>query len=222
MRHPDEFRSHLELRDYVISTIRNTGLSASLKTTNPEEYKFFLSLFQRHPEKVKKEVSIIIDISIRRFPRASSRGPLSVQDHQFFIIKKNGTEDSISWNSCVQEEINPVGKRLNWAMRHAVKDEILEFKWANERKPCDLYRSFSNPTASYKDHKFQDLKDDFLRSYPQHPVVFGKSALGEEIFLEEDAGFRLYWQDHHRAYARLRILCKECNRKVGDYGTDQV
>ena len=54
MKYPDEFESTEELRDYVIKTILNTGLSSSLKETHPEIYTFFVYLFQRHPEKDRK------------------------------------------------------------------------------------------------------------------------------------------------------------------------
>ena len=102
MKYPEEFDTNEELRDYTISIIRQVGLCKSLKQAHPDIYTFFVSLFQRHPEKERKEVSLITDISIRRFPKSNPHQPLAVSDHQFFIIKNNGKEDSISWNTCVR------------------------------------------------------------------------------------------------------------------------
>lgn len=216
IKYPEEFDTISELRAYVIHTIQIIGLSDGLRGSNPEVYAFFVSLFQRHPEKEKKEVSLITDINIRRFPKANPKGPLCVSDHQFFIIKSDGTEDSISWNSCVTGAINPVEKRLNWAMRNAIVKQIIEFKMANKKKPCEFCGTYSNPTA---DHivKFMKLKDDFLLLNPLYPTEFSKNVLAQEVFREEDIAFTQSWYDYHRENATLRILCKECNQKLDNY-----
>jgi len=220
MKYPEEFDTTDELRDYVIRLIRNTGLSISLKQTHPDVYIFFKSLFQRHPEKERKGVALINDISIRRFPKASPHGTLAVTDHQFFIIKNDGTEDSISWNTCVKGAIISVEKRLNWAMRLAIEDQIKDFKCKNV-KPCEFCGTTTNPTV---DHiiKFKKLKDDFLILNPVHPTEFSKNNLAQEIFREEDNKYSELWQEYHRHTATLRILCKECNQKLDNYGAHHI
>lgn len=221
MKFPEDFETNEELRTYTIQLIRQLGLCGSLKQMHPDAFLFFKSLFQRHPEKERKEVALLTDISIRKFPKASSRGPLAVSDHQFFLHKSNGTEDSISWNSCVKGEINPVEKRLNWAMRHAVESQISEFKQANKDKPCEFCGATSNLTA---DHivKFKQLKDDFILLHPNYPTQFGKNSLAQEIFSEADAAYSQAWQVYHKTHATLRILCKPCNQKLDNYGADHV
>jgi hypothetical protein len=212
MMHPEEFESNEELRDYVIQTIRATGLSQSLAITNPEAYTLFEFLLQRHPEGEKTGVSLITDISIRRFPKANKRGPLSVSDHQFFIIKSDGTENSISWNSCVKEKINPIKKRLNWAMRHTVEEEIKRFKRANQSEACRECGMYSNPTA-HSVVRFKTLKYVFLKVCPLRPTEFDKNALGQEVLREDDIEFTQSWLEYHRENAILEILCKDCNQR---------
>ncbi len=221
MKHPEEFDTTEELRDFVVHTIRSTGLCKSLKNEHPEVYDFFLSLFQRHPEKERKEVALTTDISIRRFPKAKPQAVQPIQDHQFFLHRSNGTEDSISWVSCVKGAINPVGKRLNWAMRQSIEGQIREFRAAHPNTPCEFCHTYENRTV---DHikKFRDLKDEFLNAHPNHPTEFGKNELAQEIFRPEDAAFETAWQEYHRTHASLRILCKPCNMKLDNYGAFHI
>ena len=220
MKYPEDFDTNKELLEYTIRLIRQVGLCSSVKQTHPDIYKFFVSLFQRHPEKDRKEVSLITDISIRRFPKANPRQPLAVTDHQFFIIKNNGTEDTISWVSCVKGEINPIEKRLNWVMRHAIQQQIRDFK-ARNPNPCEFCNATINLTV---DHiiKFKQLKDDFIILNPVYPTEFSKNELSQEVFREEDKEYSELWQNYHYTNATLRILCKDCNERLDNYGAHHV
>ena len=219
---PSDFERVEDLRDYVIRCIRDTGLNDSLKTNKPDVYEFFHALFQRHPEAARKEVAFITDIRIRRFPKARVvNHMLSVADHQFVIVKTNGQEDTISWNSCVQGAINPVGKRLNWAMRYAIDSQIKEFRTQHKNKACEICGTMNDLTV---DHikKFRDLKDEFLKLHPEHPTEFAKNELSQEIFRSEDGEFERQWQTYHQQNATLRILCGTCNKKIDNYGAHHI
>lgn len=220
MKYPEDFDTTDELREYTIRIIRELGLCESVKQTHPDIYIFFKSLFQRHPEKDRKEVSLITDISIRRFPKANPRQPLAVTDHQFFIIKNNGTEDTISWVTCVKGEINPIEKRLNWVMRHAIQEQIRDFK-AKNPTPCEFCKATVNLTV---DHiiKFKQLKDDFIILNPVYPREFSKNELAQEVFREEDKCYSELWQNYHYTNATLRILCKDCNQTLDNYGAHHI
>jgi len=220
MKYPEDFDTNDELLKYTISIIRQVGLCTSVKQKHPDIYTFFISLFQRHPEKEKKEVSLITDISIRRFPKSNPHQPLAVSDHQFFIIKNNGKEDSISWNTCVKGEINTIEKRLNWAMRHAIQEQIRDFKNKNPN-PCEFCNATVNLTV---DHiiKFKQLKDDFITLNPVYPTEFSKNELAQEVFREEDKYYSELWQKYHYSNATLRILCKDCNQRLDNYGANHV
>jgi hypothetical protein len=37
------------------------------------------------------------------------------------------------------------------------------------------------------------------------------------MFREEDIEFANLWQDYHKKNATLRILCRDCNRKIDEY-----
>lgn len=212
---PNDFETIESLRTYVLLCIQKIGLTDSLKRKDPEMFTFFVELFGRHPEKERKGVDNLKDIQIRKFAKARVIKQLS--DYQFWIVKEDGTEDSISWNTCVKSEVNPLGKRLNWAMRHAVEDQISAFKVRHRGERCQLCGSSENPTV---DHiiKFRKLKDDFLAANPVHPTEFAKNAIAQEVFREEDFEFACLWKNYHREKAELRVLCLTCNQAIDNYG----
>ena len=220
MKYPEDFDTNKELLEYTIRLIRQVGLCTSVKQTHPDIYTFFVSLFQRHPKKEEKEVSLITDISIRRFPKANPYQALAIGDHTFFIIKNNGTEDTISWNTCVNGKINPIEKRLNWVMRHAIQQQIRDFK-ARNPNPCEFCNATVNLTV---DHiiKFKQLKDDFIILNPVYPTEFSKNELSQEVFRDEDKEYSELWQNYHYTNATLRILCKDCNERLDNYGAHHV
>jgi len=219
MKNPDEFEDAKELRDYVLDIIKNISLTSSLRKTNPELYNFFLSLFQRHPEKDKKEVSSIIDISIRKLPITREIN-LTHRNKQFFIVKSNGSEDSISWVKCVYKQESPLKTLLTRSFRHAIRDQIKDFKTANKNKPCEICGTYEEITA---DHviQFRKLKDDFLKENPKHPKEFTKNNIGSDIFRDEDIEFVKAWQEYHRKNAILRILCSPCNDNLDEYNPNK-
>lgn len=220
MKYPKDFDDKEELRDYVIEIIQKTGITPSLKNTHPKVYTFFMSLFQRHPEKDRKEIALVTDIAIRKFPKIKDKKKLDYSEYQFIIIKNNKNQDTISWNKCVEMSEYPIEKLVNWAMRYAVKDQIIDFKNANINKPCELCASYENITA---DHviKFKNLKEGFLLENQEYPKEFDKNEIGSVIFRKEDIVFEKLWQEYHKKNATLRILCKNCNEKLDDYPTSK-
>jgi hypothetical protein len=218
MREVSDFETEAELREYVVGLIKQVGVCPNLAARNPEAFQFFKDLFGRHPEKDRKGVHLLIDISICRFPKARADRPLEVNDHQFKIHKSDGSDDTISWVSCVKGRVNPVGKKLNWAMREAVEDQIREFRAGQRGVPCEMCETYEDLTV---DHikKFKEIKDEFLALRTDHPNDFGKNSLSQEIFRAEDEEYKRAWQEYHRSKATLRILCKACNRKIDNYGS---
>lgn len=208
---PDDYTTSL-LHEHVISLIEFVGLCESLRTEHPAIYRFFRLLFERHPEKERKCVSQIVDIAFRRFPKA--RPPLKYSDHQVWIIKDDGTQDTISWVSCVKQQTKPPEIALTTAMRVEVDDQIREFRNKHRGEPCQLCGTFDNLSV---DHivKFRTLKSDFFLLNPNPPVLFAKNNCAQERFRPEDEEYASKWRDYHREHARLRILCLPCNIMEG-------
>ncbi len=210
-----------DLRDQVIRTIRSTGLSTSLAQEHPDTYAFFRALFQRHPDAERKRVADIVDIRIRKFPKSRQLEPLPVQDHQFMIVLADGSEDSISWWSCVNAQKVPVERQLYRAMRHAIQDQTYEYKQRNRYTPCNICGTHSNLTVDHVT-KFQTLKNTFLQLHPDHPTEFARTDCGQTIFREEDAEYCLAWRRYHYNNAVFQILCKPCNESLDGYGANHI
>lgn len=214
---PDDFETTDALRTYTMQLIRSIGLTQSLATNFPSAYDFFRALFQRHPEADRKQVSQIVDIHLQKFPKAQMMHPLPISDHQFVIVKADGTTDTISWMSCINQAVTSPDKILIWAMRYAVKQQIRDYKFRNRDKPCQLCGSRENLTVDHV-QKFRDLKAVFLASHPNPPTQFAKNADNQNMFRREDFEFERQWQYFHRNNAVLRILCYHCNVGLDERG----
>jgi len=213
---PNDFNTRIELRDYVVDLIKKVGITDSLKENYPDEYEFFKLLFQRHPEKDKKEVDLIDDIYVKPYIKANIKF-LEITSHQFIIIKNNNTSDSISWVKCVNCQDTSIGIQLYRAMRSAISKQICYFKRMNKNKPCELCGALENLTV---DHiiKFKKLKNDFLNLYPNYPTKFENDSNKDVIFCEKDFKYKELWRKYHYINAKLRILCMQCNRRLDNYG----
>lgn len=207
-KNPDEFFSLAELKKYTINCIQTIGLCESLLVKDPELYTYFENLFHRHPDKYKKGVDKMVDISICKFPGCSTI--YSWSDYQIFINKNDGTKDSISWSKCINKCDNPVEKKLKYAMRISVMSQIRTFKSGILNKKCEFCETTSELTV---DHviKFKKLTDDFISENMDYPKNFGKNKFAQEIFLESDKEYENRWMEYHLKNAKLRILCKKCN-----------
>ena len=101
---PIEFEGHRsssKLKEYVLQTFMDIGVCDSLKEEYPEIFKIFYTMFQSHPRK-DKGVEKIVDIQIKLFDHINKNRPRISGDYQFWIIKDDGTSDSIAWTKCVK------------------------------------------------------------------------------------------------------------------------
>ena len=68
----------------------------------------------------------------------------------------------------------------------------------------------------------KQLKDDFIILNPVYPTEFSKNELSQEVFREEDKYYSELWQNYHYTNATLRILCKDCNQTLDNYGAHHI
>jgi len=107
-------------------------------------------------------------------------------------------------------------KQLAGAMRSAVYDQTAALK-NRAMYVCELCGlQDADPAKFHVDHikLFSQLKAEFMDmwSASRIPTKFNYES-GPIYFKEVDAGFRAAWQQYHRDYATLRILCVRCNLK---------
>jgi 5-methylcytosine-specific restriction endonuclease McrA len=210
---PNSFESYEDLKNYTISQILKIGLCPSLKQEHPEAYIYFRELLQRHPHGKRKKVAMIVDITFKRFAKAShKRRTLSAVDYQIRVQTSDGDEDSISWVKSMRSEDYSVEKKLTSAMRHAIEIQIKKFRSSNRNKACVDCGVMTTLTVDHINH-FEGLCYDFLKLHSHHPVEFAKAPItAQDIFSKKDAAYSKLWEDYHQKEANLQILCLACNQ----------
>lgn len=214
---PNDFKTTEELMFYTKKCIIKIGICESLKEYNTELFKFFKSLFQRHPDAIKKEVHKIYDIKIKLFPKVNiNKSKLELADYQFIIIKENCLPDTISWVKCVRQEKPHILKTLWRVMRVSINQQIHEFRMKNQNIRC---QNCDTNTELSVDHiiKFTKLMNDFLLINPDHPIEFSKNNISQDIFKIEDFLYENLWKDYHKKHATLQILCITCNKNKEEF-----
>ena len=193
--------SQKKLKEYVRKKIYTIGLCSSIKKSHPEEWDFFIYLFERHsnyPEKFDG----LKDISIRY-------NPVFKNQLETIIIKDNGDEDDVSvLNKCITGKPKD---NLTIAMRNSILPQILEFR-NNNSLICELCRSVKNIEVDHFEPQFIELKTAFLNNWNgTPPIYFKQNKCHSKIFINDDISFEKGWNEYHKKNARLRILCKKCN-----------
>jgi 5-methylcytosine-specific restriction endonuclease McrA len=125
---------------------------------------------------------------------------------------------------CVYSKIIPTSthniqsKKLNTALRNAIRDQILAYKNIINDLKCVYCGSVENCEI---DHiiPFSVLCNEFFDTIDktQIPTEFYKDIQRScsLYFLEKDADFKEKWKTHHQNMATFQVLCKSCNRKKG-------
>jgi 5-methylcytosine-specific restriction endonuclease McrA len=203
IKHLDAFNSKKELKDYVQTILATIGVCSSLKHKHYNIYCFFRELLQRHPEKERKGVATLIDIRIDIYRMGG---------YQLRIVKEDKTLDTISWDKCIKQKVEPYSRKLNEAFRSAIDDQINKFHSLHKHDPCAQCGSVNDLSVDHVTH-FAKLKYDFLQLHPNTPKELGKNGLQHACFLEADYDYKNVWTAYHKEHADLRILCITCNQK---------
>jgi hypothetical protein len=194
------FISKKEATAYVRSLIEKTGYCNSLKI-QPTTYNFLMELFQNHPNPNKVEGTIDIKIG---------KDPIYNKGYCLYLMKEDNTEDTISWNACIStNSIN-----IYSVLRNAISDQIMEFrkKSLQESTICGICSKDTQGNC-HIDHInfFSYLVKDFIKDWPlEIPSTFVKTQ-HQWDFHTDDEGFKIAFQEYHRAFAKLRITCPKCN-----------
>lgn len=167
---------------------------------NPEDKRFALALFERHPDKERKRVSEISRILVG--------GNLSGGTH-IELKFADGSRSSISWVRCCYERGASHKQLLLVAMRTAIFQQVSRFR--NENIGCVVCGSLDNPEVDHKTKSFKELATEFLKDRAA-PSNFTKCPiLLQAAFLPEDYDFMESWRSFHRYNCDLQILCKKCH-----------
>ena len=191
---------------------KRIGLCDSVRKLGNGLYDELNDLLKRHPDYNEKTKSMT-DIKIKQ-------NKTNTKAFETRIISDN-TDEAISWKYAVNGKKKDNDQNLSAAMRTSIRFYILNFKSRNEHI-CSQCRSEKDPHVDHIIH-FKKLKKDFLKKCNTDSIKIPKnfSQLNDgsnlTCFLKEDNYFEKLWFEYHAKFAKLRILCKECNLQRNKY-----
>lgn len=203
------------MKEFVKTTMMkylNSGKNI-LKTS--EEYNFFYNLAKdRETEERKIE---LIEVTQNQLNPKTYHCQILWSDNTVEPIGFNKIIDNIGKdNNIILEQKKKLD--LSQSMRKAIQEQINEFR-KGEKKIC-LNCKESN-CEMHVDHvvKFKKLQDDFFIKYENIDIeIEDDNFFGGRKFIE-DSKISNKWKKYHKKNAVLRILCKDCNLKLGSKDT---
>ena len=142
----------------------------------------------------------------------------------FFIERDDGSRTDFSFYECIYPT-KIYRQDFVKAARTAIEQDIIDFRNEyfsfSDVLRCPLCQEEMNKTHSHIDHypvKFKDLLNNFIKvndikdfkelTEPEN----WDNVIGVEI---TNIDIKNKWIAYHKKYAKLRVLCPECNLKLG-------
>lgn len=195
------------VKDLIDECIRSIGMKdgVCLISKNKKCFTFFVDLFERHPEFMKK-------IGGREFI-----DDVFIHHNVAFKNLEIGTMVSgkkivISYNACISQSTGTGHSNLRLAMRTAVKQQILRFR-KKQKQICTECKSMDKLQVDHVSPLFEELVLSFLKGRTSPTKFSEKSGSNMICFRNEDNEFKSQWQEYHRKHADLQFLCSECHKK---------
>lgn len=184
----------------------------------PEHFELVASLIQRHPEAAQKIGVGIRYISVQKHPEFRTKCMI--------IHREDGTSTDFSYITCIEARQKTMRARMLDAMRYAVKEQILRFKWAKfgaktNVVTCELTGEPVGWDNCHIDHvkPFVELASEFLEAYEIEPSKEMLAANADNQYFETIADRLIYvcWLQYHEDNAVLRVVSDKANlqRKRG-------
>ena len=205
-----EFKTKKDCVNYTRKIINNLGCC---KIDREHEYFNFLdNLIKNHSEYFEK-----IGSGVDYYYIVSNA--LNKKYYQTMIKRLDGLNIVFSWVHCCEFKARNINYSLNYAMRQAIKDDVIKYKQDQKELICNFCNVINIPYSEYHvDHDeppFRVIKDNFLKLNNNiSPLLFGKcSETNIPIFKDEDNIFKNEWVEYHNKNSSFQILCKSCNIK---------
>ena len=189
------------LKEQIRNVIKRIGQCDSILTKHPNDYQFFLKIFERHPNYPEKFCNLK-DIKIDYHP--VFRNQLEV-----LIVREDGSFDDVSvLKKCVSGKNKD---NLSVAMRNCIFPQIKEFRESQLILKCCICSNFYNIEIDHHEPDFVVLQNNFLKNEKNIPTKFDSDHCHIKKFTEQDKDFQDKWFLYHKENANLRVLCSKCN-----------
>lgn len=180
-----------------------------------EKLEDCLCLFARHPEWDVKRGCGIASVCVVNNPVYG--------DRCFWIYRVDGTNTDISYLTCVKAKKKNAREQFMAAARHAVVNQIIEFKNSvfglRFVAKCGITGRLVSQCDADVDHVFPfvRLAERFMQEHSIDVEFIEYKNKGDGDITTEFADLALErkWQQFHRIHAKLQITHREANQQKG-------
>lgn len=118
----------------------------------------------------------------------------------------------ISWRDCARQRDtrDTPNNMLDQAMRHAVDQQILDYRYDNPNRVCAECRCEGRVQVDHVT-PFANIKRDFLANETKYPHNFDQNGFGQWIFKTDNQDFANRWSTYHQTRATYQFLCQPCH-----------
>ncbi len=212
-----KFKTKKEFKTYIQTTLMEYFNNKRNILNDCEEFDFFSEM-----AKQRSKSCIIERIIVGPNPMKSGAYHIELE----FSDK---TREPFSFNKFVdnygkdEEIIIANSKKLNLkdAMRKQIKDQIHDFKENSELICCNCKVNDLKYSKYHVDHiiKFKKLCDMFFEKYQDLDIeIENDNKYGGAKFIN-GSKISIKWEKFHKNNCELRILCEDCNLKLGSKNT---
>ena len=204
------FGSKRQLEDEVRGMLRGLMFTESVKANDVEKFRFFLELFQRHPDwnttKCPSGRSVL-DIAV--LPNAINKTSFTT-----YIILDNGETKDISYKFCISGKHRTIDADLTKAMRTAIQPQIDAYRQSRGIVPCDSCGAIGFTEVDHSP-SFSSIRERWLKICPAIPSEFSEDKQHRTCFTVADESWSHQWQEFHHKESSFQMLCSSCNNRKG-------
>lgn len=205
------FKSQAEIKTHFQKILKESELDVSL---SGEELDDCLHLFSRHPEFDEKRGCGIKHVQVTINPVYG--------DRCFWLIRSDGSAIDISYLTCVKAKKKSQREQMMAACRHAVVDQILDYKrWKFGDKfliNCDMTGRLVSKDDADIDHviPFVQLVERFIQRFriDVESILFVENEFGVSVDFG-DEHLKKSWQLFHQQNAVLQVAHRKENQSKG-------
>ena len=193
----ETFKSKKSACDFVRDKINSIGCCSI--TDNDDEFSFFMSLLNNHPEVDEKIGTGIKCFMIQRHPMFGN---------QLLIERKDKTNDVISWKACCGVK-HSEKYYVSIKCRDAVVSEVYNFK---KDKKCEQCGNTNELHTHHSTVSFKTIVEDFIK-------IYGMNECSK--FIRNEHNIPCFAQDmkdkfisYHNSVCQLQVLCHNCHNDI--------
>ena len=174
---------------------------------NDKLFNFFVDLIHRHVEK-----DIKIGCGISHFLIELNMW----KNKNIRLVRTDDSSIDFSWVCAIDKKSKNSYDLLRQAMRFKILNQIQDYKNLFESPySCNICKILTETVdVDHYGIEFQALVDNFINENPEYPETYDDEPLFHvAVFKQCDNEFAKKWEEYHKRYSKLQLLCVDCHKK---------